>query len=263
MPMTNEQVLAGPILSLDSLRRNGDFVTDKTGVKMVELIAPRIELDPSQPLLKFGDARKTPEKYCDAELEWYLSEDLSVEFIGKRAKIWQDIACKDGFVNSNYGYLIFSEENGNQFQNTLNELRKNPESRRAAMIYNRPSIWEDYNVNGRSDYICTFATQHMIRDGDYPDTGFGQAPELITVVNMRSNDLIFGFFNDFYWQCYVHMLLYKSLLPEYPNLQLGKIVWVANSLHVYERHFGMLEEMAEFCADDLEEWWLNEMESDD
>lgn len=243
MPMTNEQRLAGPIIGLDEARKEGRFVADKTGVKMVELIAPRIELDPRQPLLKFGDVRRTPTKYCAAELEWYLSQDLSVDFIGKKAKIWRDVACDDGFINSNYGYLIFSEENGYQYHHVLTELRKNPESRRAAMVYNRPEIWFDYNLNGRSDWICTFATQHMIRNG-----------ELVSVVNMRSNDVIFGFFNDFFWQAWVHDRLHADLKQTYSDLEPGRIVWVANSFHVYERHFDMLAGMADWCREDISAW---------
>jgi thymidylate synthase len=241
--MTNEQRLAGVIIGLDEARIAGDFVTDKTGVRMVELIAPRIELNPRQPLLEFGDVRKTPVKYCAAELEWYLSQDLSTEFIGKKAKIWRDVSCNNGFVNSNYGYLIFSDENGRQYDHALQELIDHPESRRAAMVYNRPSIWTEYNADGRSDWICTFATQHMIRNG-----------ELVSVVNMRSNDLIYGLFNDFFWQAWVHDRLHADLKKHYPNLEPGRIVWVANSLHVYERHFDMLAGMADWCREDLSQW---------
>jgi thymidylate synthase len=233
--MQNELNMARTVLLLDDLRKTESFVTDKTGVRMVELIAPRITLDPEQPLLKFGDVRSTPAKYCMAELEWYLSQDLSIKEIGKAAKIWQHVACKDGFINSNYGWCIFSDDNGNQYKHTLKELLNQDSSRRAAMIYNRPEMWYDYNINGRSDWMCTFATQHMIRDN-----------QLISIVNMRSNDLIYGFFNDFFWQAWVHAKLYNDLKRAYPDLGRGHIVWLANSMHVYERHFKMLEGMAEW-----------------
>lgn len=232
--ITNEARLSQIVLIFNSMIDSEHFVTDRTGVKMVELIAPRIELNPKQPILKFGDVRKTPLKYCQAELEWYFSQDLSIEKIGKKAKIWKDCACKYGMVNSNYGWCIFSKDNGLQYEHVLDELLEKPESRRAVMIYNRPEMWKDYNVNGRNDFICTFATQHFIRDG-----------ELITVVNMRSNDFIFGLFNDWYWQAWVHNSLHHDLQKiKYPDLKIGKVIWIANSLHVYERHFAMIKKMA-------------------
>lgn len=237
--MRNEHALADVIIELADRIRAKKFVTDKTGVKLVEVIGWPIELDPTQPVLEFGTARKTPMKYVNAELAWYLSQDLSVDEIAKHAKIWRDVAAKDGRVNSNYGWCVFNRQNGSQFENCLTELIANPESRRAVMIYNRPSMWQDYNRDGMSDFMCTFATQHMIRDG-----------ELVSVVNMRSNDFVFGFFNDFYWQAWVHNHLLHALQREkYPDLKPGQLIWIANSLHVYERHFPMLLKM---------ERWLDE-----
>jgi Straboviridae dCMP hydroxymethylase len=229
--MTNEEVLKPIFATLHNKVLNGDFIIDKSGVKCVELIAPRIELDPTQPTLEFP-GRKTPIKYCEAESEWYHSMDLSVEKIGQVAEIWKKIASQDGKVNSNYGWCIYSADNGSQYKHSIEELKANKDSRRACHIYNRPSMQVDYNRNGMSDFMCTFATQQFIRND-----------ELIYVVMMRSNDAIFGFFNDFYWHCEVYDEMYHDLLDTYQELEIGKIIWVANSFHVYERHFDMLKEM--------------------
>lgn len=53
---------------------------------------------------------------------------------------------------------------------------------------------------------------------------------------MRSNDVVFGYKNDFAWQQYVALQLCDDLA-----LQLGNIVWNVGSLHVYERHFGLIK----------------------
>jgi thymidylate synthase len=231
--MTNEEVLKPIFTTLHTKVLNGDFVIDKTGVKCVELIAPRIELDPTQPVLEFP-GRKTPIKYCEAESEWYHSTDLHVDEIAKSAEIWRKIAAKDGTVNSNYGWCIWTQANYSQYDAALQTLKKDKDSRRACHIYNRPSMQVDYNRNGMSDFMCTFATQQFIRND-----------ELIYVVMMRSNDAIFGFFNDFYWHCEVYDKMYHDLLETYIELEIGKIIWVANSFHVYERHFDMLRQMVE------------------
>lgn len=231
--MSNEDRIIPIFEQLYHKLESEDFVIDKSGAKLVEVIAPNIVLDPSQPVLNFP-GRKTPEKYVQAELEWYDSQSLSVEKIGEVAGIWKQIASKEGKINSNYGYLIYSEENFSQYQNVLKELETRSTSRQGIMIYNRPSIHYDSKKDGMSDFICTLAHQFFIRKD-----------KLHSVVNMRSNDAIYGFFNDFAWFTEVHRRLLGDLRNTYPNLTIGNITHIANSFHVYERHFWMLEEIVQ------------------
>jgi thymidylate synthase len=87
-----------------------------------------------------------------------------------------------------------------------------------------------------NDFICTLGVQYMIRDN-----------KLYSVVNMRSNDIIYGFFNDFYWQATIQERLLNDLIDNgYKDLKMGKMIWVANSLHVYEKHFKKLNNMYEY-----------------
>ena len=196
---------------------DSNFVTDKTGVKTIEMIGATFEAD--EPTI-FGEVN---DEYVERELEWYKSMSLSVNDIpGKTPAIWQQVADKYGYINSNYGWAIWHEDNFDQYANVLKELRANPNSRRAVMIYTRPTMWYDYNFNGMSDFMCTNAVQYMIRDD-----------QLIAVVQMRSNDVVFGFRNDFAWQEYVANQLSEELgLKTWP-----KIIWHVGNLHVYERHF--------------------------
>ena len=160
------------------------------------------------------------------EEEWYHSMSLNVNDIpGGAPKVWAAVADKDGFINSNYGWMIWSEDNGRQYDCALAELQKNPESRRAVMIYTRPSMWLDYNKGGRSDFCCTNAVQYLIRDG-----------AIHAVVQMRSNDAIFGFKGDRAWQRHVLEKLATDL-----KVDVGNILWNAGSLHVYARHFYLVD----------------------
>lgn len=197
-----------------------NFVTDKTGVKTIEMIGATFEAN--EPTI-FGELNHD---YIQRELDWYKSKSLYVKDIpGKTPAIWEQVACKDGKINSNYGWAIWSEENGGKYWKVLNELRKNPNSRRAVMIYTRPNMWEDYNENGRSDFICTNAVQYMVRD----DT-------LVAVVQMRSNDVVFGYRNDFAWQDHVVKLLAVTL-----GYDKTKTIWHVGNLHVYSRHFDLVK----------------------
>jgi thymidylate synthase len=198
-----------------------NFVIDKTGVKTIEMIGANFEAD--QPTI-FGEVN---EEYVERELDWYKSMSLYVKDIpGKTPAIWEQVASTEGKINSNYGWAIYHKNNGLQYLNVLNELHTNPNSRRAVMIYTRPSMWEDYNENGMSDFMCTNAVQYMIRD-----------ERLIVVVQMRSNDVVFGYRNDYAWQNYVA----DQLCDDLQLVREPKIIWNVGNLHVYERHFDMVK----------------------
>lgn len=231
----NEDILFPLIKKFYNKIKKEDFVIDKTGAKMIELIAPRIELNPNQSVIDFG-VKRTNLNYVEKELNWYLSKSLSIKGYVDDVKIWNDVCTKDARknINSNYGWCIYSEENGNQFRECLQELIKNQESRRAVMIYTRPTMWKDYNHNGMSDFICTDGVQCFIRKN-----------KLIYIVKQRSCDFIFGFFNDFAWHCYVYNDLIQRLRDYSMNddPKFGKIIYIPFSFHVYERHFSLIEEM--------------------
>lgn len=195
----------------------------------------------------FGDVNWD---YVHREEGWYNSMSLNVNDIpGGAPAIWKAVADKDGFINSNYGYLIYDPNNTilhglppkdfflnlsledgglnaySQFNLAVAELKKNPESRRAIMIYTRPSIWTEYDLNGRSDFICTNTVQYLVRDG-----------KVNAIVNMRSNDAVFGYKNDRAWQQHVLEKVAAEL-----DLPAGDLIWQVGSLHVYARHYHLVD----------------------
>ena len=201
-----------------------DFVIDKTGVKTIELIGESFLVDEDWII------RKPNYDYIEREIQWYESRSLYVDDIpGATPAIWKQVADKNGKINSNYGYLIWSDKNGRQYEHVLNELKKNPNSRRASMIYNRPSMHTDYCKDGMSDFICTYANNFLIRDG-----------KLISHYLMRSNCAIFGANNDFAWARYVQQKLANDL-----GVEVGDLIWSASSLHVYSYHFVHIEKLIE------------------
>jgi thymidylate synthase len=203
-----------------------EFVIDKSGVKTIEIEGASFLVD--SPTI-FGTLN---EDYAKRELAWYESQSLNVNDIPEPIPaIWKAVADKNGFINSNYGWCIYSEDNWSQYNSTLETLKKDVDTRRAIMIYTRPSMHLEYNKNGRSDFMCTNTVQYLIRNG-----------ELVSIVSMRSNDAIFGFKNDFYWQKHVSEKLVEDLKEVYPSLILGDIIWNVGSLHVYERHFDLVRE---------------------
>jgi len=199
----------------------GDWVIDRTGAKTVEVIGATFIADEDYVI------RKPAYEYIKRELRWYEMQSLYVDDIpGETPQIWKDISSEEGKINSNYGWCIYSDENGNQYQKVKQELKSNPNSRRATMIYNRPSMHTDFNKNGMNDFMCTYANTFYIRNN-----------RLVSHYIMRSNDAVFGYNNDYAWAKHVQERLANDL-----GVEVGELIWTASNFHVYERHFNFIQE---------------------
>ena len=198
------------------------FTEDRTGQKTIELLGASFLAD--EPAI-FGTVNKD---YVEAELQWYNSCSTNVNDIyddRDPPAAWKYSSNEHGEINSNYGHLIYDDKFYNQYERVLWELDENRDTRRASMIYQRPSIWAEYNQNGKNDFICTNAVTYYIRND-----------ELQAVVQMRSNDVVFGYKNDFAWQQNVLESLSQDL-----DIEPGFIQWQVQNMHVYERHFDLVK----------------------
>ena len=217
------------MLTVDDIRqyfiqelRDENFTVDRTNSKTIELIGASFIADEEA---IFGEPNVP---YIDAELDWYLGCSTNINDIRYKdepPKAWQYAANEYGEINSNYGKLIFDDKYYRHFDNVVNELNHEPDSRRAVMIYNRPSIWTEFDENGKNDFICTNAVSYYIRDN-----------HLQSVVQMRSNDVVFGYKNDYAWQRYV-----MNMVANEVDCEVGSLIWQVQNLHVYERHFDLVK----------------------
>jgi len=217
--------------------QNENFTVDRSGQKTIELIGASFEAD--RPAI-FGTVNQD---YVAAELAWYKSMSTNIHDIRPKDEppsAWVYSANKHGEINSNYGQLIYSDKYYGQYHQALDELLRNMDSRRATMIYTRPSIWTEYDEHGKNDFICTNAVTYYLRNGT-----------INAVVQMRSNDVVYGYKNDYAWQLYV----LEQFVDDYNSCYLdeawdadhrkemtvGTITWQVQNLHVYERHFNLVK----------------------
>lgn len=243
----NDNVVVGSFLyPLYNKITNKEFVNTGANASQtvgqetyVELIARKVQLDPYAPYIYIDKNFQTPKKYVKAELDWYKSMDLSI--IGHEGiesnPTWQSCCTKDEKkeINSNYGWCVFSEENGSQYDNCLEVLKKDKTTRNAIIMYNRPEIYKDYKRDGMHDMICTFMSHFFIRNN-----------KLYMIHNMRSNDVRYGFIcSDLAWNCFVYQNMYEDLKSTYPDLEVGTIIWTSDSMHLYSRHFEDLKNFVE------------------
>lgn len=243
-----EKVKEGKVVTTGA---NASQVTGQSSY--VELLGKTVQLDPYSPYVYIDKNFQTPKKYVKAELDWYKSMDLSI--IGHEGiennPTWQSCCTQDEKkeINSNYGWCVFSEENGSQYDECLNVLKKDQTTRNAIIIYNRPSIYKDYKRNGMHDMICTMYSHFFIREN-----------KLYMIHNMRSNDVRYGFIcSDLAWNCFVYQNMYEDLKETYPDLEVGTIIWTSDSMHIYDRHYQDLKKLFDGRSAFIEakkyNWW--------
>ena len=149
--------------------------------------------------------------YAEREWAWYMSANPSVEELENYASTWKRMHGPDNYiVQSNYGFLWNEND---QLNKCIKELKNNPESRRASISLFDGKRKDQYEL----DTPCTFAVTFIIQDN-----------KLNMSVQMRSNDLWYGFCNDQY--CF-------SKLQEYVAKKLDMPVGWYNhfdvNLHIY------------------------------
>jgi thymidylate synthase len=162
-----------------------------------------------------NEARNFNIEYAEAEWQWYLSGEPTIETLGsiygKIPSIWQKMADENGKVNSNYGAQW---ERGWQLDKVVAMLKNNPNTRQAAI-----SIYDGKEISSyKYDTPCTYAVQFTVVDN-----------KLNMCVTMRSNDLWFGFCIDQY--CFSKL---QELVSERTGYEIGTYYHFAHNLHLYE-----------------------------
>ena len=166
--------------------------------------------------------------YAKAEWLWYLGADKMDDSIEKHATMWKKLRQNDGSYFSNYGQYIFGDgpfEQSSQFEYVIQQLKKDPSSRRASMILLKQEHLFDENV----DTVCTYSINFTIVND-----------VLDMTVMMRSNDVIFGFTNDAFCFWNLYAMVFAILKHTMSGLAPGNYIHFTNSMHVYERHFAMI-----------------------
>lgn len=178
-------------------------------------------------------SRKLNIDYIKSEMLWYLKGDKFDLSILEKASLWKSLVNKDGSINSNYGQYWFASP---QFDNVVKILSEDKDSRRAYM-----TILSDFHLlSMTNDVPCTIAIGFRIR----PSVHDSSIDVLNMSVAMRSQDVIFGMGNDAPAFSFIHEMMLQSLRRKYPALMCGSYFHTADSFHVYERHFEMLEKLA-------------------
>lgn len=216
--------------SLEHLVANGPTNNARGTVSKELLDVALVVEDPTQ-CLYLNQARGSQTKYIAAEFLWYYMGRKDVGFISKWAKFWETIQNPDGSANSAYGNLIFTEKNQHdltQYQWAIQSLMNDSNTRQAVLHFNKP-VHQHFS---NKDFVCTMYANLHIRNN-----------KLYMSVFMRSNDAVWGTPTDVAFFCSLQMQIHSHLKQFYPELELGSYTHVANSYHVYDRHYDLADSM--------------------
>ncbi len=178
-------------------------------------------------------SRKLNVGYACYEFLWYLRGDNADTSITERATIWRELAAQ-GVLQSNYGQYIFEE---GQLERVMNELANDPDSRRASIMILRP----DHFHTKSADIPCTLGMTFQIRN-----------MKLHMHVHMRSSDIVFGMGNDVPCFTWTQELLCNLLKRKWPTLQMGSYYHTSDSMHVYARHFKMVDTVVKYSESEFD-----------
>ena len=161
-----------------------------------------------------NEERDWKHEYAEAEWQWYLSGDPSIDKLGKIygkiPPIWERMADAKREVRSNYGWQWNRED---QLDQVIDKLKNKPDTRHAVV-----SIYDGKEIDRYTyDTPCTYAVQFTIIDN-----------KLNMSVYMRSNDLWYGFCNDQYCFSMLHKIIAERL-----SMDMGWYYHHAHNMHIY------------------------------
>jgi len=132
----------------------------------------------------------------------------------------------------------------NQLRYVYDKLSSDPQTRQAVAIFWNPYL-DDYEKPGvlkkSRDYSCSQLLNFLIRDGKLDLTFY-----------IRSNDAIFGMTSiNIYEFTAIQEIMAKCL-----NVKIGKLYYMANSLHLYAKHYDkaweLINNYEKACGDEWE-----------
>lgn len=210
---------------------------------------------------------KRNEDWVRRELDWFwLGSNKLDDMEPPVPQAFQGCAGADNTVNSAYGHILLKKNSKgrNQLDEAIDAfIREGTGTRHSVAIISDRDIHNMATENGKKDFICTNALNFMLSD-----TG-----QLHLFAQMRSMDAVWGYRADYsMWESLQRYMVYSinkqlsdkatavkdniglDMIP--PKYTAGEIMFQVANLHVYPRHFELLEREAEsiYEMEDRSQW---------
>ena len=206
---------------LKHVLNNGSVKSDRTGTGTVSVFGYQLRFDLQKgfPLLT---TKKLHTRSIFHELLWFLKGETNIKYLkDNKVSIWDEWADENGNLGPVYGKQWRSWEAADgqtidQITNVINEIKKNPDSRRLLVIAFNPADIEKMALPP-----CHAFFQFYVANG-----------KLSCQLYQRSADIFLGVpFNIASYALLVHMV------AQVCDLEVGEFIHTLGDAHIYSNHF--------------------------
>lgn len=203
----------------------GTVKSDRTGTGTISVFGyqMRFDLQKGFPLLT---TKKLHTRSIFHELLWFLKGETNIKYLKEnKVSIWDEWADEDGELGPVYGKQWRSWEAADgttidQISNVVNEIKKNPDSRRLLVVAFNPS-----DISKMALPPCHAFFQFYVADG-----------KLSCQLYQRSADIFLGVpFNIASYALLVHMV------AQVCNLEVGEFIHTLGDAHIYSNHLDQVK----------------------
>jgi thymidylate synthase len=197
---------------------NTDIISPR-GLKTKEIICPQILIKNPRSRLAYHKDRKFSLKYALVESLMLIDKSNELKYFEKFNKNMINFSDDGKTLYGSYGYRI-----ADYILPIIDKIKKDESSRQIVI----PILRIEDVIKNAKDIPCTINMQIIIRDN-----------KLNMITNMRSNDIIWGLPYDVFMFTILQEIIANTL-----GYELGWYLHRPVSLHLYEQHFEMFENIA-------------------
>ncbi len=203
----------------------GTVKSDRTGTGTISVFGyqMRFDLQKGFPLLT---TKKLHTRSIFHELLWFIKGETNIKYLkDNKVSIWDEWADENGDLGPVYGKQWRSWEGADgttidQFSNVIEEIKKNPDSRRLLVVAFNPA-----DINKMALPPCHAFFQFYVADG-----------KLSCQLYQRSADIFLGVpFNIASYALLVHMV------AQVCNLEVGEFIHTLGDAHIYSNHLDQVK----------------------
>tara|TARA_Y100000739_G_scaffold164573_1_gene142582 strand:+ start:2207 stop:3031 length:825 start_codon:yes stop_codon:yes gene_type:complete len=214
---------------------NGDFKQDRTGTGTKSVFGYQMRFDLSEgfPMLT---TKKLHLKSIIYELLWFLNGDTNIKYLNENGvRIWNEWADENGDLGPVYGFQWrnWNGDNIDQITELIDNLKKNPNSRRMLVSAWNPSVLPDTSVSFKENVSqgkaalppCHAFFQFYVNDG-----------KLSCQLYQRSADIFLGVpFNIASYS------LFTLMIAQVCGYKPGDFIHTFGDAHIYSNHFDQVK----------------------
>ena len=214
---------------------NGDFKQDRTGTGTKSVFGYQMRFDLSEgfPMLT---TKKLHLKSIIYELLWFLKGDTNIKYLNENGvRIWNEWADENGDLGPVYGFQWrnWNGDNIDQITELIDNLKKNPNSRRMLVSAWNPSVLPDTSVSFKENVSqgkaalppCHAFFQFYVNDG-----------KLSCQLYQRSADIFLGVpFNIASYS------LFTLMIAQVCGYKPGDFIHTFGDAHIYSNHFDQVK----------------------